>query len=278
MASLKTIEKKYFEELFDMQGGYVLYDSLTNVSFAQLFKDTVKIDIYNDKYAVHGNSKAKRLRAFWELESDVLVGTVLSELLEVWKFEQTKKNRTIETATYKECLKIVNRLLSKTDFNENTDDDFIAREFSNLNLTLLNIDIQFEKVIQQRIEEIEKSLKNRASLAVIFLCGSTLEGLLQDRASKQPREFNTAKSAPKKDGKVLPIHEWRLNSLIDVAYEIGIIDIDIKKFSHALRDFRNYIHPRQQAISQFNPDKHTAEISWKVLQATIASLSGQRNS
>jgi hypothetical protein len=28
-----------------------------------------------------------------------------------------------------------------------------------------------------------------------------------------------------------------------------------------LKDFRNYIHPRQQAAQAFNPDKHTAEIS-----------------
>jgi hypothetical protein len=61
-----------------------------------------------------------------------------------------------------------------------------------------------------------------------------------------------------------------------VAYELKYIQLDIKKFSHDLRDFRNYIHPRVQAIQNFNPDKHTAEISWKVLQATIASLSGLR--
>jgi len=42
------------------------------------------------------------------------------------------------------------------------------------------------------------------------------------------------------------------------------------------KDFRNYIHPRQQASQNFNPDKHTAEISWKVLQATIANLIGDR--
>lgn len=64
--------------------------------------------------------------------------------------------------------------------------------------------------------------------------------------------------------------------MIDVAYELGFIERDIKEFSHVLKNFRNYIHPRQQALSGFNPDKHTAEISWKVLQATIASLSGQR--
>jgi hypothetical protein len=67
-----------------------------------------------------------------------------------------------------------------------------------------------------------------------------------------------------------------MDNLINVAHDVGLIELDIKKFSHDLRDFRNYIHPRQQALQNFNPDKHTAEISFKVLQATIASLSGQR--
>jgi hypothetical protein len=90
-------------------------------------------------------------------------------------------------------------------------------------------------------------------------------------------KFNTSQSAPKnKEGKVQQLTEWTLDSLINVSYEVGFIKLDIKKFSHTVKDFRNYIHPRQQASQNFNPDKHTAEICWKVLQAIIASLSGQR--
>ena len=98
-----------------------------------------------------------------------------------------------------------------------------------------------------------------------------------DLASKNAQKFNSSKSALKgKDDKVRQLHDWSLDNLINVAYEEGFIELDIKKYSHDLKDFRNYIHPRQQAIQRFNPDKHTAKISWQVLQATIASLSGQR--
>jgi hypothetical protein len=133
-------------------------------------------------------------------------------------------------------------------------------------------------MIAQRIDEIQKALASNASLAVIFLYGSTLEGLLQDAAIKNIQKFNTASAAPKKDGKVLKLNEWTLEGLINVAHETGMIGLDVKKYGHALRDFRNYIHPREQALQNFNPDKHTAEISWKVLQAAIAGLSGQRGS
>ena len=167
-----------------------------------------------------------------------------------------------------------NTTVAKNELSEN---DFLQQEFLKIDISKLNLDNSFEVIIKQRLKEIELSLTSGASLSVIFLCGSTLEGLLLNIAIQNPQNFNKSKSAPKySDGKVKALHEWTLDSLINVSYEIGIIKLDIKKFSHTLKDFRNYIHPRQQASQNFNPDKHTAEISWKVLQATIANLIGDR--
>lgn len=165
----------------------------------------------------------------------------------------------------------------KTTKIELTEDEFLKQEFLKIDLLPLGLDFQFEQVITQRLNEIEKSLRYESALAVIFLCGSTLEGLLLHIATQNPQKFNSSKSAPKdKDGKVIQLHKWTLDSLINVAFEQDFIKLDIKKFSHTLKDFRNYIHPREQATQNFNPDKHTAEISWKVLQATISNLTGNR--
>lgn len=161
--------------------------------------------------------------------------------------------------------------------SELTENEFLKQEFSKINLSSLALDTQFENVINQRLNEIELSLNSGASLAVIFLCGSTLEGLLLHIAAQNPQKFNIASSAPKdKDGKIKQLHDWSLDNLINVAHDVGFLKLDIKKYAHTLKDFRNYIHPRQQASQGFNPDKHTAEISWKVLQATIANLVGAR--
>lgn len=274
MAQLKTTEKRYFENLFNMSSGYVL--DFTNQEFAQLIHDTVNINIYDNKYENIGNSKAKRLRAFWEIETNLIVGKVLYEMLEVWKFEELKKSQVISNPIYDECIKIVNKLLGN-QVEEKTEEDFLNINFDEINLSLLELDSQFENIINQRIKEIQTCLLNNSSLSVVFLCGSTLEGLLIEKASKYIREFNTAKSAPKdKDGNTKKLNEWSLSNLIDVSYELKFIELDIKKFSHDLRNFRNYIHPRVQAMQNFNPDKHTAQISWKVLQASISSLSGLR--
>jgi hypothetical protein len=114
-------------------------------------------------------------------------------------------------------------------------------------------------------------------LAVIFLCGSILEGILLGVALQKPREFNQANNSPKdKSGKVKAFPAWSLSQFIDVACELGLLKLDVKKFSHELRDFRNYIHPYQQMASNFHPDKHTAEICFQVLKAAIASLSRER--
>ncbi len=273
MANLKFNEKQIFEKLFD-NGGYVL--DFTNRTFEEFFQD-FNISIYTNKYNINGDSKMKRLRAFWSIENDKLVGEVLESLLEL-----ANNINEIETKDYKQAQQYINKLQGKKTIEqaiekEFTENDFLKQEFSKIDLSLLKLDYSFEEVIKQRLKEIELSLNSGASLSVIFLCGSTLEGLLLNIATQNPQNFNKSKSAPKhSDGKVKALHDWTLDSLINVSYNVGIIKLDIKKFSHTLKDFRNYIHPRQQALQNFNPDKHTAEISWKVLQATIANLIGDR--
>jgi type I restriction enzyme, R subunit len=100
MSNLKTIDRQPFEDLFDMSSGYVLYPHLSNATFQSFFAESVGKDIYSDRYAKYGDSKAKRLRAFWDLESDHLVGKVLTELVDLWEYknpEATAKDKTLFT-------------------------------------------------------------------------------------------------------------------------------------------------------------------------------------
>lgn len=271
MSSLKAHDKVIFEKLFD-RGGYVL--DFTDRTYAEFFREH-GVDIGAKKYQFHGSSKMKRLRAFWEVEPDGVVVKVLNAML-IYAEAIDK----VDVADRNKALAIIRRLEGKpaeADALFSTSTDFIKQFFADLNLVKLNIDGVLQVVIEQRIDEIHKSLKAGASLSVIFLCGSTLEGLLLDAATKQPQCFNSAISAPKdKENKVRALHDWTLESLINVAHEIGLISLDVKKYGHTLKDFRNFIHPRQQAAYGFKPDEYTAKISWQVLQAAIADLSGQR--
>ena len=154
-----------------------------------------------------------------------------------------------------------------------TETEFLNREFQEIQIDKIGLDGKLTEILNFRIEEIKKCLGSNAPLSVIFMCGSSLEGILLGVAIKNPKKFNSANPAPKnQDGKVKPFYEWKLNDLINVTYKIGLIKEDVKKFSHSLRDFRNYIHPYQQMSSGFNPDKHTAKISWQVLKTAIYQL------
>jgi hypothetical protein len=154
-----------------------------------------------------------------------------------------------------------------------TENDFLKKEFIEISIEKLGVSDPLLTVLNNRLEEIRLCMQVKSSLSVIFLCGSTLEGLLLNTALKYPSNYNQSKSSPRDgEGKVKQFPSWSLNNLIDVSYDLGFIKEDVKKFSHALRDFRNYIHPYEQMASKFNPDEHTATICFQVLRAAIYQL------
>jgi hypothetical protein len=152
--------------------------------------------------------------------------------------------------------------------------DFLSIQFpEQVSLDQLDIDENLSKILQDRLSEIKACPKEAAPLAIIILLGSTLEGLLLAIARQCPVAFNQSESAPRdKDGKVLPFRSWKLSELIDTGFDIGLLNLDVKKFSHSLRDFRNFIHPHEQLARSFSPNQHTAEICWQVFRAALHQI------
>lgn len=281
MANLKQTDILLLEKIFEMESGYVL--KFSNPSFQRFILNVCKIDIYESKYTIYGESKAKRLQAFWQLESDKTVGTLINEMLAYWKTNRKINGVEIsknEAIIFNDCLRIANRLrgvldkINKNDILETTEGAFLKREYKDISLEKLDIDSSVTEILKERLIEVQKCLKSESSLSVVILCGSVLEGILLGIALKNMKEFNQSASSPKnkETGKVLLFQDWKLSNLIDVAYSIGLIGLDVRKFSHSLRDFRNYIHPYQQMSSKFSPDIDTAKISWQVLQAAISDM------
>lgn len=276
MSSLTDIEKRYFEKLFDMESGYVL--DFTNATYSEFF-GRHNIDIHGSKYQTYGTSKAKKLRAFWEQESDRLVGAVLSEMLDSYEADCELNGRNPNAAVLEKAREIAGRLTGAvvpTKPAEN-EDQFLSREFTIPNIEMLPIESQAVPIIKGRLTEARKAMEAGAYLSVIFLCGSVLEAVLLGAAQLEPARFNRTSGSPKRrDGSVKPFHEWKLAQFIDVASELGVLKLDVKKFSHGLRDFRNYIHPYEQMRSGFSPDEHTAKVCFQVLKAALASVAGKR--
>lgn len=102
-------DKRVLEEFLGMASGYVL--SFSDKTFSDFVHETVDIEIYADNYCLYGTSKAKKLRAFWERESDYIVGRLLMALID---YEEAT-NRTMsadEKLLAAQCRVIASRLLT----------------------------------------------------------------------------------------------------------------------------------------------------------------------
>ena len=275
MSSLKDIEKRYFERLFGMSGGYVL--DFSDATLGEFFRQ-YNVDIHGPKYQTFGTSKAKKLRAFWESESDQLVGTVLSEMLDSYEANCELAGRNKDKVPLERARGFVDRLTGGPVAHDSAGSEgkLLAREFAIPSTQNLPINSQVVSIIETRLSEARVALDVGAHLSVIFLCGSVLEAVLLGAAQQNPATFNQAKATPTKNGSPKPFREWNLAQLINVAYEVGILKLDIKKLSHGLRDFRNYIHPYEQLSSGFMPDEQTAKVCFQVLKAALANLAGER--
>lgn len=130
------------------------------------------------------------------------------------------------------------------------------------------------EILSDRWNETQKCFDSQAYLAATILMGSLLEGILLATFQKFPKEVNQSSQAPKdtNTGKVKYFAEWTLSEMINVGHDLKWIDLDVKKFSHSLREFRNLIHPYQQMILKTSPDEDTCNISWLVVQAATNDL------
>ncbi len=166
-----------------------------------------------------------------------------------------------------------------SEFDKDNEKLFLEKEFGEIHLEKLGLDDDITNILLLRIEEIKNCMTAHAPLAAIILLGSVLEGILLGIANQMPKEFNQSNSAPKNatNNAVKRFQEWSLATFIDVAYDLELINKDIKLYSQSLRDFRNYIHPYVQLTSKFIPNDETAKISFQVLKAAIFQLSKSIN-
>jgi Restriction endonuclease len=80
MAKIRPLDMRLLDDVFAMDGGYVL--DFSNRTFFDFFKDELGVDIYTERYAVNGSSKAKRLRTFLQAETETLAARALRALWE----------------------------------------------------------------------------------------------------------------------------------------------------------------------------------------------------
>ncbi len=136
MSTLREFEKQKFEKLFRMKSGYV--SDFTDASFSSLFQSVANIDIHSEKYRKHGNSKAKKLRAFWDLEDDELVVEILEEMLECW--QSPIDGNELDEKLFYECKEILQRLSSKNSSLRQLKTNSVIRDSAHLSSLIKRIE------------------------------------------------------------------------------------------------------------------------------------------
>ena len=143
-----------------------------------------------------------------------------------------------------------------------------APDVSKLTHTLPNL----KEAIERRWKEAQKCQHTQCYTSAIIMMGSILEALILARALLSPEISYRATKAPKKNGKSPAIQDWNLNQLVDVAVEVQWLKTDRGKFSHALRESRNVVHPWVEVSTRANFDEATCKTSWEVLKASVDDL------
>lgn len=151
MSSLNAIERQKLERLLCMGTGYV--STFSDSSLEAFFVD-FGIDIHSDKYTGTVTSKAKKLRQFWKLESDHLVGTTIAVLVKHVEdnphpFDPISEDD--KTALIRDCKAIASRLMmGKIDLGH-------------LKKATASFDA---KHLREQIERIERSIESDPALAI----------------------------------------------------------------------------------------------------------------
>lgn len=105
--------------------------------------------------------------------------------------------------------------------------------------------------------------------------GSLVEGALWVRAKREvpPTVLFTARSAPRTtQGNTKPLDEWSLESLIDVAAELDWISKEQQKLGKIVRQYRNYVHPREAVKDQSELSIRNAKPLWGVASGIVQHI------
>ncbi len=106
MSNLSPADREYLENALRMHNGYV--HNFSDKTFSEFFNE-FGINIDDTKYLINGTSKANRMRAFWKLDDNNTVGTIILELAGLVRNEELRYPRNVLFSPQME--KIANKLL-----------------------------------------------------------------------------------------------------------------------------------------------------------------------
>ena len=109
MSSFSMMDRQNIEKFLEMGSGYVL--NFSDRTLGEFVLEAVGVDIHSDRYTTEGTSKAKKLRTFWKVEPDHLVGRLLLALIDYAASLEAEPTAEAKALADK-CRQIATRLLA----------------------------------------------------------------------------------------------------------------------------------------------------------------------
>jgi hypothetical protein len=169
----------------------------------------------------------------------------------------------------------VEKILLRNGISANLVSGLAFQELTCPDITKFTVSMpKLQKIIEDRWYEAQRCQRAEAYLSCVILMGSILEALLLSRCHMdRPTSYKSLRAPRDKNSSVIQLQDWKLNALIEVCADVGWIKLDRSKFSHALRESRNIVHPWEHAASaNADFDDATCKTSWQVLVAAIQDL------
>lgn len=114
-------------------------------------------------------------------------------------------------------------------------------------------------ILTSRLDEVEAARNAGAFVLAIVGTGSFIEGLLDDVMKLRDPEIRKAETTS-------------LDLLLKTAHRRGWIQPDAFEFSDIVRQYRNFVHPREQQKRGITPDADTVLMCWQPVLAVVNDL------
>lgn len=129
-------------------------------------------------------------------------------------------------------------------------------------------------VLLGRIAEARICQRGGAYTMAVIAIGSFVEGLLYTILTERNEEARNNRFIDL-NGNAVKDNRAALATLINTAHHLGWIQFDAMQFMHTVRNFRNFIHPRQELVDLPAFDDDSVGLCWAPLHAMLNDLEQQ---
>lgn len=128
--------------------------------------------------------------------------------------------------------------------------------------------IELQIMLKRDLKEASVAVLSGSNKSVLILCGSIVEAILLDKVvNKNIKRYSVA------NGQMKNINRMDLGDLLYVCYNEKIISESAYHLAHALRGFRNLIHPGvEQRKGAMSVNNDNARLAWDVTKKIIQEL------